>query len=138
MSDSVITWTTAYQVSLSFTISWSLLKFMSIVSVMLSNRLIPCRPLLLLPSIFPSIRVFTNELALCIRWPKYSASAFVLPMNIQAWFPLGLTGLSSLQSKGLSRDFSSTTVWTDWWLPKAKLRVGERGQEVQTFNYKIH
>ena len=52
-------------------ISWSLLKFMSIESLMLSNHLILCHPLLLLPSIFPSIRVFSNELALCIRWPKY-------------------------------------------------------------------
>ena len=75
------------------------------------------RPLssLLLPSIFPSIKVFSNELAFHIRWPKYwcigtSASVSVLPMNIQGWFPLGLTGLISLQSKGLSRVFSSTTV----------------------------
>ena len=57
--------------SLSFTISWSLLKLMSIESLMLSNHLILCRPLLLLPSIFPSIRVFSNDLALCIRRPKY-------------------------------------------------------------------
>ena len=69
-------------------------------------------PLLLLPSVFPSIRVFSNELALCIRWPKYwvSASVSVLPMNIHGWFPLGLTGLISFLSKGLSRVFSSTTV----------------------------
>ena len=62
--------------------------------------------------IFPSIRVFSNELALCIRWSKYwaSASASVLPMNIQDWFPLGLIGWISLQSKGLSRVFSNTTV----------------------------
>ena len=61
-------------------------------------------PLLLLPSIFPSIRMFSSESALHIRWPKYwsSALASVLPMNIQGWFPLGLTGLISLQSKGLS------------------------------------
>ena len=67
---------------------------MSILSEMLSNRLILCHPLLLLPSIFPSIRVFSNKSALRIRWPKYwvSASASVLPMNIQSWFPLGLTG----------------------------------------------
>ena len=61
----------AHQASLSFTISWSLLKLMSIESVMLSYHLILCRPLLLLPSIFPSIRVFSNESALHIRWPKY-------------------------------------------------------------------
>ena len=60
-----------HKTSLSFTISWSLLKLMSIESVMQSNHLILCCPLLLLPSIFPSIRVFSNELALHIRWPKY-------------------------------------------------------------------
>ena len=63
-------WTAASQASLCFTISWNLLRFMSIVSVMLSNHLILCHPLLLLPSIFPSIRIFSNELALRIRWPK--------------------------------------------------------------------
>ena len=63
-------WTAAYQASLSFTISWSLLKLMSFESVMPSNCLILCCPLLL-PSIFPSIRVFSSESALCIRWPKY-------------------------------------------------------------------
>ena len=66
----VTPWIGACQPSLSFTVSQSLLRFMSIESVMLSNHLIPC-PLLLLPSIFPIIRVFSNELALCIRWPKY-------------------------------------------------------------------
>ena len=66
-------------------------------------------PLLLLPSIFPSIRVFSSELTLCIRWLLASASVSVLPMNIQGWFPLGLTGLISLLSKGLSRVF--TTIW---------------------------
>ena len=64
-------WTAAHQVSLSFTISWSLLKLMSIELVTPSNCLILCRPLLLLPSVFLSIRVFSNESALCIRWPKY-------------------------------------------------------------------
>ena len=61
------------------------------------NHLVLCRPLLLLPSVFPSIRVFSNESAFCIRWTKYwnSASASVLPMNIQGWFPLGWTGLLS-------------------------------------------
>ena len=84
---------------------------MSIELVMLSNHLILCRPLLLLPSIFPSIRVFSNESALCISWPSIEASALasVLLINIQGWFPLGLTGLILL-SKGLSRAFSSTTV----------------------------
>ena len=96
-------WTAALQASLSFSISQSLLKLMSIKSVMPSNHLILCRPLLRLPSIFPSIRVFSSESALCIRWPKYraSASASVLSLNIQDWFPLRLTGLISLQSKGV-------------------------------------
>ena len=67
----VTPWTAAHQASLSFTNSRSLLKLMSIESVMPSNHLILCRPLLLLPSIFPGIRVFSNELALHIRWPKY-------------------------------------------------------------------
>ena len=64
-------WTTAHQASMSFTISWSFLKVMSIKSVMPSNYFVLCHPLLLLPSIFPSIRVFSNESVLCIRWPKY-------------------------------------------------------------------
>ena len=76
MSVSATPWTAAHQASLSFTISWSLLKLTSIESVMLSNHLIFCHPLLLLPSIFPSIRVFSNELALHIRWPKYWGFSF--------------------------------------------------------------
>ena len=77
-------WTAAHQASLSITNSWRLLKLMSIESVMLSNYLILCHPLLLLPSIFPSIRVFSNESVLHIRWPKYWSFSFsiVLPMNI--------------------------------------------------------
>ena len=77
------------------------LKLMSIELVMPSNHLILCRPLLLLPSIFPSARVFSNESVLCIKWLSIgvSASASVLPMNIQDWFPLGWTGWISLQSK---------------------------------------
>ena len=91
MYDSVTPWTATCQASLSFTISQRLLKLMSIESVMPSNHLYLCRPLLLLPSIFPSIRVFSNESALCIRWQSIGTSASVLPMNIQGWFPLGLT-----------------------------------------------
>ena len=72
----VTPWTAAHQASLSFTISWSLLKLMSIESVMPSNHLILCRPLLLPPSIFPSTRVFSNECHLCIRWPKYWSFSF--------------------------------------------------------------
>ena len=98
-------WTVALQARLSSTMSQSVLKFMSIESVILSNHLILCCSLLLLPSIFSSIRVFSNESAHHIRWPKYwnFRSASVLPKNIEGWFPLGLTGLISLQSKGLSR-----------------------------------
>ena len=108
----VTSWTAVHRASLSITNSWSLLKLMSIESVMRSNHLILCRPLLLLPSILPSIRVFSNELALHTRWPKYWSLSFrsVFPMNIQGLFPLGLTGLISLLSKGFSRVFSNTTV----------------------------
>ena len=75
-------WTAARQASLSITNSWSLLKLMSIASVMPSNHLILCHPLLLLPSIFPSIRVFSNELVLCIRWPKHWSFSFsISPSN---------------------------------------------------------
>ena len=82
MSDPATPWTAARQSPLSFTISWSLPKFMSIESVMPSNYLILCGPLLLLPSIFPSIRVFSNELALRIRWPKYWSFSFsISPSN---------------------------------------------------------
>ena len=76
MSDSVTPWAAVHQASLSFTISWSLLKLMFLESVMPSNHLILCHPLLLLPSIFPSIRVFSSELALHIRWPKYWSFSF--------------------------------------------------------------
>ena len=72
----VTSWTTAHRASPSFTISQSWLKLMSIESVMPSNHLIPCHPLLLLPSIFPSLRVFSNELVLCIKWPKYRRFSF--------------------------------------------------------------
>ena len=99
MSDSVTPWNAACQASLSITNFQNLLKLMSIESVMPSNHLILCCPLLLPPSIFPSIRVFSDESVLRIRWPKsigVSASASVLPVNIQGWFPLELTGLISL------------------------------------------
>ena len=75
-------WTAAHQASLSITNSQSLLKLMSIVSMRPSNYVILCRPLLFPPSIFPSIRVFSNELALCIRWPKYWSFSFnISPYN---------------------------------------------------------
>ena len=95
-------------------ISWSLLKPMSTESVMPSNHLTLCHPLLLLPSIFPSIRVFSNESTLASGGQSIgaSASASVLPTKIQGWFPLGSTGLISnfLLSKELTRVCSSTTV----------------------------
>ena len=105
-------WTAACQASLSITNSRSLPKLMSIESVMPSNHLILCWPLLLLSSTFPSIRIFSNESVLHIRWPKYwsSASTTVLPMNTQDWSPLGWTGWISVQSKGLLGVFSNTTV----------------------------
>ena len=105
----VTPWTAEYQASLSFTISQSLLKLMSIESVMPSNHLVLCHPLLL-PSIFPSIRVFSKESVLCIRWPKYCSFSFSISPSNEDWFPLGWTGWISLQSKGLSRVFSNTTV----------------------------
>ena len=105
-------WITACQASLSITNSWSLPKLMSNESVMPSSHLILCCPLLLLPPIPPSIRVFSNESTPHMRWPNIgvSASASVLQMNTQDWSPLGWTCWISLQSKGLSRVFSSTTV----------------------------
>ena len=85
---------------------------MSIALVMSSNHLILCHSLLLLPSVFPIIRVFSSESVLCIRWPKYWSFSFsISPSNdIQNLFPLGWTDWISLQSKGLSRVFSKTTV----------------------------
>ena len=109
----VTPWTAAHQTSLFITNSQSLLKLISIELVMSSNHLILCCPLLLPPSIFPSIRVFSNVSALRIRWPKYWSFSFsISPSNeysglisFRMW-----TGWISLQSKGLSRVFSNTTV----------------------------
>ena len=115
----VTPWTAACQASLSITNSQSLPKLMSIESVMPPNHLILCRLLLLLPSIFPSIRVFffffqmSQLFASGGQSIRVSASASILPMKIQGWCLLGLTGLISLQSKGLSRVFSNTTVQKD-------------------------
>ena len=105
-------WTAACQASLSFTISWSLLKFMSIESVTPSNHLILCHSLLLLPSILPSIRVFSNELVLRIRRPKYWSFSFSISTSNEYsglisfridWFDL-------LAVQGVSRIFSNTTL----------------------------
>ena len=104
--------TAAHQASLSFTISQSLLKHRSIESMMPSNHLILCCPLLLLPSIFPSIRVFSNELALHIRWPEYWSFSFsISPSNeYSVLVSFRIDGFISFLSKGLSRVFSRTTV----------------------------
>ena len=105
-------WITARQASLSITSSRSSLRLMCIELVMPSSHLILFHPLLLLPPIPPSIRVFSNESTLCMRWPKYWSFSFSIipPMNTQDWSPLEWTGWISLQSKGLSRVFSNTTV----------------------------
>ena len=104
-------WAAACQASLSITNSWSLFKLMSIESVMPSNHLILCHPLLL-PSIFPSTRVFSDESVLRFRWPKYWSFSFSisLPMNVQDWFPLGLTGLIYLKSKGLFKSLQHSSA----------------------------
>ena len=108
VSDSVTSWTAARQASLSITNSRNLLKLMFIESVMPSNHPI-LSPLFLLPSIFSSIRVLFNESVLHIRWPKYWCWVQSNWVNIQDWFPLGLTALISLLSRD-SRVFSNTTV----------------------------
>ena len=107
----VIPWTAACQASLSFSISGSLLKLMSIESVMPSNHFILSRSLLLLPSTLPSIKNFSNESALHIKWPKHwaSASASVLSKNIQDWFPLRLTVWFPCSPRDL-RVFSNITT----------------------------
>ena len=110
-----ILWTVACQASLSFTTPQSLLRFMSIDSVMPSNHLILCYPLLL-PLVFLSVKIFSSESSLHIRWPNIGAttSAPIPPMNIQGWFLLGLTGLISLGSKRIVLDeFNSVTTY--WW-----------------------
>ena len=112
MSESMTPWTAARQASLSITNTWNLYKLMSIMSVMPSNHVILCRLLLLLTSILPSIRVFSKESALRMRWPKYWSFSFnISPSNEYLglisfrvdWFDL-------LQSKRLSSVFSNTAV----------------------------
>ena len=112
MSDSVPPWIAARQASLSITNSRSSLKLISTESVMPSSHLILCRPLLLLPSIFHSIRVFSNESTLHIRWPKYWSFSFsISPSNEHpGLISFRMDCWISLQSKGLSRVFSNTTV----------------------------
>ena len=112
VSDSLTPWTTAHQDSLSITNSRSPPKPMSIEAVMPSNHLILCHHLLLLPSIFLSIKVISNELALRIRWPKYWSFSFNISLSNEypGLISFRMTGWMSLQSKGLSRVFSNTTV----------------------------
>ena len=104
-------WTAAPQASLSITNSWSLLKLMSIELMMPSNCLILCRPLLLLPSIFPSIKVFSDELVLCIRWPKYWSFSFSLsPFN-------DYSGWISFKIDWFILDW----LWVIWWKESYRL-----------------
>ena len=105
-------WIAARQASLSITKSRSSLRLTSIQAVMPSSHLILCCSLLLLPPIPPSIRVFSSESTLCIKWPKYWSFSFSISPSkeIPGWSPSGWTGWMSLQSKGLSRVFSNTTV----------------------------
>ena len=108
----VTPWIAAHQASLSITNSRSSLRLKSIKSVMPSSHLILCHPLFLLPPVPPSIRVFSNESTLHMKWPKYwSFSLSISPsMNTQDWCPLGWIGWISLQPKGHSWVFSNTTV----------------------------
>ena len=112
MSDSATSWAAACQALLSSTISYSLLTFLSIELVVLPNHLILCCHLLLLPLIFPSIWVFSNESALLIRWPKYWSCSFnISPSNVYSGLiSFRIPGLVSLLPKGLSRVFSRTTI----------------------------
>ena len=105
-------WTAAYQASLSITNSQSSLRLTSIESMMPSNHLILCCRLLLLPSIFSRIRVFSNESALCIRWPKYWSFSFTISPSNEHSGPISfrMDWLDLLAVHGLSRVFSNTTV----------------------------
>ena len=97
----VTPWTAAHQASLSFTISWSLFKLMSIELVMPSNYPILCLPLLLLPSIFPSIRIFSNESALRIRWLKYWSFSISLPNEYSGLISFRINWLHLLAIQGI-------------------------------------
>ena len=105
-------WTAACQASLSLTISWSFPKFISIELVMPSKHLIFCHPLLLLPSLFPRIRDFSNESDVCIRWPEYRSFTFSISpcKEYSGLMSFKIDWLISLPSRRLSRVFSSTTV----------------------------
>ena len=111
MSDSVTPWMAACQASPSFTISLSFLKLMYIQSAMPSNHLILCCPLLLLPSIFPSTKVLSNDLVLCIRWPKYWSFSINPSNEYSGLISFWIDWFDLLLSNRHSRVFSSTTVW---------------------------
>ena len=117
----VTPWAATHQASLSFTISWSLLKLMSIKSVMPSNHLILCHPLLLLPSIFPSIRVFSNESAIHIRWPKYWNFSFSLSNKYSGLISFKINWFDLLAVQGLLRVFSSTTIQKQFFSAQSSL-----------------
>ena len=113
VSNSATSWTATHQASLSFTISWSLLKLLSIESVMPSNHLTLCHSLLLLPSIFPSNRVFSSESALLIRWPKYWSFSF---------------------SISLSNEYSGlTSFWMDWFVSPCSPRDSQESSPTPQF-----
>ena len=115
VSDSSIPWTAASQASLSFTISLSLLRFMFTESVMPSNHLILCCPLLFLPSIFPSTRAFSSELALCTRWPKYWSISFsISPCNEDSGlisFRIDWFDLPAVQGTLQHHSLKTSTLW---------------------------
>ena len=110
----VTPWTAARQASQSFAISWSLLKPVSIESVMLSNHLILCRPLLLLPSTFPSIRVFSNVSTLRMRWPKYRSFSFsIIPSKEHPGLIFQMDWLDLLAVQGTLKSLLQHHSWTD-------------------------
>ena len=111
----VTPWTSERQASLSFTISQRFVKLRFVESVIPSNHLILCHHLLLLPAIFPNIKVFSNESTLCIRWPRYWSFSISLSSVYSGFIPFRFDWLDLLAvqgtSKRLPRDFSSTTIW---------------------------
>ena len=139
----VTPWITACQAFLSITNSWSLLRLMSIESVMPSNHLILCHPFVLPPSIFSSIRVFSNESFLCIRWPKYWSFSISLPMNTKFWFLLGLTSWISVPIQGTLKSLLQhhiSKVIGHWWLTQSPagfpyLEVGGWGWKFHPYNH---
>ena len=119
MSDSATPWITAHQASLSFTTSWNLFRLRFIESVVSSNHLVLCHPLLLLSSVFPSIRVFSNESALCIRWPEYRSFSFSISPSrdcsglisfVTDWFYF-LAVHGTLKSLAQSHSWKASVLW---------------------------